>query len=140
MSIKKSLQSNMVIVASIPLFIFAVIMLVTAFNNYMSVSKVAAISTARNNEKGIEAQLSTQIAELEALANNNDILTLLLKKYNDPELDLTAMTQARTDIHDLLFQTSASFGQNVIYSVYDIDGTLVFSYVDSLVGSSSDYI
>ncbi len=140
MSIKKSLQSNMVIVASIPLFIFAVIMLVTAFNNYMSVSKVAAISTARNNEKGIEAQLSTQIAELEALANNNDILTLLLKKYNDPELDLTAMTQARTDIHDLLFQTSASFGQNVIYSVYDIDGTLVFSSVDSLVGSSSDYI
>lgn len=140
MSIKKSLQSSMVMVASIPIIIFAILSIVIALNNYQNVSKEAVKATAENYQKGFEAQLNTQIVELEAIANNNEIINLLLKKYNDPTVDLIADSASRATIHSILEQASNSFGNHVIYSVFDMEGNLTYSSNDTLIGEYSHYV
>ncbi|MBQ8147305.1 MAG: EAL domain-containing protein [Lachnospiraceae bacterium] len=140
MSIKKSLQSSMAIVASIPIVIFTILAIVVAYNNYINVTKEAIRSTAENYQKGFEAQLNTQIVELEAIANNNEIITNLVKKYNNPEMDLLADSATGASMHALLSQTSNAFGNHVTYSVFDMEGNLVYSSNYSLVGGYSHYV
>ncbi len=140
MSIKKSLQSSMVLVACVPIVIFTVIAISIAFYNSNKISEEAARSMAEKYEKGFDAQLNTQIVELNSLASNNDIISLLLKKYNDPTIDLLDDTNSRSTIHDMLSQASRSFGGSVVYSVYDLDGYIICSSDSSLCGQYDQYV
>lgn len=140
MSIKKSLQSSLVVNASIPIIIFAILSVLIAFHNYLNVSRDAIMATAENYQKGFEAQLNTQIVELEALASNSEISDLLSKKFYNPELDLRADFSSCAEMHDLLEQTSNSFGNHVIYSIFDTSGHIIYSSDDILIGDYSHYI
>lgn len=140
MSIKKSLQSSMAVAASVPIVIFAILAIWIAFNNYLTITKEAVQATAEKYQKGFEAQLNTQIVELEAIANNNDIISQLLKKYNDSTVDLVADSAANATIHTLLKQASSSFGEHVTYSVFDMEGNLVYSSNNALIGGYSHYV
>lgn len=140
MSIKKSLQSSMVLVASIPIIIFAALAIWIAFVNYMNVSRESIKTTAEDYQEGFSAQLNTQIVEVEAVANHNDIISLLLKKYNDPSTDLISDTASRSKIHQVLDQASDSFNDHVVYSVYDMDGRLTYSSDEHLIGEYSHYV
>lgn len=140
MSIKKSLLTSMLAIASVPTLIFAIFISLTTVQNYLNVSREAAENTARYYQQGFEAQLNTQIVELEGLASNTDIMNLLLKKYNDPSIDLIQDTVSRSNINAILNQASSSFGNHVIYSVFDMNGTLTYSSDDSLVGEYSHYV
>lgn len=140
MSIKKSLQSSMVLAAGIPIIVFAILTILIAIQNSRTIAKEAIRATAENYQNGFEAQLNTQIIELEGLANDNDIRTALLQKYNNPEFDLTKDTQSRSFICESLKQTSNSFASHVTYSVFDTEGILVYSSSPELIGSYSHYV
>ncbi|MBO5237719.1 MAG: EAL domain-containing protein [Lachnospiraceae bacterium] len=140
MSIKKSLQSSMAVAASIPIVIFALLAIWIVYSNYINVSKEAVKATVENYQKGFEAQLNTQIVEVESIATNNEIVTQLVKKYNSPDTDLIADSTTRASIHSILSQASGNFGNHVVYSVYDMEGTLVYSSNNALVGEYSHYI
>lgn len=140
MSIKKSLQSSMIAVAGLPIVLFAILAIILTYNNYFKITQEAIKATARNYQEGFEAQLNTQIVENESLATDNEVISVLLKKYNDPSVDLLSDTTSRETISNRLHQSSVSFGNNVTFSIYDMTGTLVYSSDSSLVGSKSDYI
>lgn len=140
MSIKKSLQSSMVMAAGIPIIIFAILTILFTIQNSRTVAKEAIRATAENYQKGFEAQLNTQIIELEGLANNSDILKALTQKMNDPDLDLTNDLTSQPFICNYLKQTSGSFADHVIYSVFDTNGILVYSSAPELIGSYSHYV
>lgn len=140
MSIKKSLQSSMVITASIPIIIFAILSIWIVLNNYMNVSKNAVMATAENYQNGFEAQLNTQIVELEALASNLEIIKLMSENQYDPESDFHTVSGSREEMHTLLQQASNSFGNHVTYSLFDTNGNLVYSSTDTLVGDYSHYV
>ena len=59
MSIKKSLQSSMVVVASIPVFIFAIFTILIVFQNYLNISRENAKNIAFNYQQGFTALLNT---------------------------------------------------------------------------------
>ncbi len=140
MSIKKSLQSSMVLVACVPIIIFTVIAISIAFYNSNKISEEAARSMAEKYKNGFEAQLDTQIVELNSLASNNDIISLLLKKYNDPTIDLFSDTNSRNTIDDMLSQASRSFGDSIVYSIFDLDGYIICSSDSSLCGKYDQYV
>ncbi|MCM1495081.1 MAG: EAL domain-containing protein [Bacteroides sp.] len=140
MSIKKSLQSSLVVNASIPIIIFAALSVVIAFYNYLNVSRDAVTATAENYQKGFEAQLNTQIVELEALAANAEISGLLSQASDHPEPSPEADSASSREIHTHLRQASNSFGNHVIYSVFNTAGYVVSSSEDALVGDYSHYI
>lgn len=140
MSIKKSLQSSMIMVASLAIIIFAVLAIILTYNNYNKITQESIKATAKNYQEGFEAQLNTQIIEAEAIATDNDIISLLLKEYNDASVDLLSDTVSGDTIHAKLQQFSSSFGNHVIYSVYDMNGILVYSSDETLVGTFSHYV
>lgn len=140
MSIKKSLQSSLVVSASVPIVIFAILSVLIAFHNYLNVSKDAIMATAVNYQEGFEAQLNTQIVEVEAIASNSEISNLLSQKFYNPEVDLRADITSCTEMHAFFEQTSNSFGNHVIYSVFDTEGYVIYSSDDALIGDYSHYI
>lgn len=140
MSIKKSLQSSMVLAAGIPIIIFAILTILISIQNSRTIAKEAIRATAENYQNGFEAQLNTQIIEIEGLANDNDIQNALLQKYNDPEFDLTKDVASSSLICEALKQTSNSFASHVIYSVFDTEGVLIYSSSPELIGSYSHYV
>lgn len=140
MSIKKSLQSSMVLVASLPIIIFTCIAISIAFHNSIKISEEAARTSSEKYQKGFEAQLNTQIVESDSFASNNNIISLMLKKYNDPSYDLLSETASRNTIHDMLKQAADSIGNTVVYCVYDLDGYVICSSDSSLCGQYNQYI
>lgn len=140
MSIKKSLLSSMIVIASVPTLIFTIIAIYITFQNYLKVSEETAKNAAQNYRQGFEAQLNTQIVELEALASNTEIINQLLKKYNDPTADLIQDSASSSDIYAILNQTANSFGNHVSYSVFDMEGILTYSSDTALIGEYSKYV
>lgn len=140
MSIRKSLQTSMIIVAGLPIVLFAILALILTYNNYLKITQEAIKLTARNYQEGFEAQMNTQIVESEAIALDNDIISFLLKKYNDPDYDLLNDTDSRNKIEETLIQSASTFDNQIVYSVYSLDGVVICSSDSSLPGSFSYYV
>lgn len=140
MSIKKSLQSSMVVVASIPVFIFAIFTILIVFQNYLNISRETAKNIAFNYQQGFTALLNTQKVESESISKNSELATVMLKKYNNPDINLRNDTMSQISIHRMLEQASNNFGNHVVYSVYDMEGYLTYSSDNSLVGNHSHYV
>ncbi|MBR1568104.1 MAG: diguanylate cyclase [Lachnospiraceae bacterium] len=140
MSIRKSLQTSMIIVAGLPIILFAILALILTYNNYLKITQEAIKATARNYQEGFEAQLNTQVVESEAIALDNDIISFLLKSYNDPDYDLLNDVDSRAKIEEKLIQSAETFDNDVIYSVYSLDGVVVCSSDSSLVGTFNYYV
>ena len=132
MSIKKSLQSSMVVVASIPVFIFAIFTILIVFQNYLNISRENAKNIAFNYQQGFTALLNTQKVESESISKNSELATVMLKKYNNPDINLRNDTMSQISIHRMLEQASNNFGNHVVYSVYDMEGYLTYSSDNSL--------
>lgn len=140
MSIRKSLQTSMIVVAGLPIILFAILALILTYNNYLKITQEAIKSTAMNYQEGFEAQLNTQIVESEAIALDNDIISFLLKKYNDPEYDLLSDIDTRNKIEEKLVLSADTFDNNIVYSIYSLDGVVVCSSDASLPGTTSPYV
>ena len=127
MSIKKSLQSSILLMATIPVLLMAILAYIVVSSRYATINKKNAQTIARDYSMGLCSQLESQIIEASALSNNNYIKSLLLKKINTPDTLLSSDSKYFSSVTDTLTQASNSFNNHVNYYLYDIDGYFVTS-------------
>lgn len=127
MSIKKSLQSSILLLAIIPVILMAISAYIVASEKYADITKENIKNIANNFSYGFSSQLESQIIETTALSENNTIKTLLLEKVNAPDILLNTSSNYYSNVKDTLTQTSHNFRDNVNYYIYDIDGYLVIA-------------
>ena len=134
MSIKRSLRLSLLLMATLPLVFLIILWTTVANNNYLDASKEVTAANAASYCEGFTAQLDTQLVEANALANLNDVKTFLLKKYNN-NVKLHEQPDLYEPIADTLHMTSTSFGGHVVYSLFDMDGTIVASSEKASIGT-----
>lgn len=135
MSIKKSLQSSMLLMAVIPVIVMAILSYIVATTKYAEINIENVKDTAKNYSYGFSSKLQSQIIETSALAHSSDIKSYLLEKVNSPD-GLLNTTSAYTDIQNRITEISNNFNNTINYYIYDIDGYLILS---SFSDSSSDW-
>lgn len=127
MSIKKSLQSSILLLAVIPVIIMAISSYIVATTKYAQMNEENTKSMAHNYSQAFASKLQAQIIETSALANTNDIKKYLLEKINSPNLLLKDSSSDYNSIRNSFTQISGDFDHTVNYFLYDIDGYLVVS-------------
>lgn len=125
MSIKKSLRVSLLLLSSIPLIFMAVVLYIWSYSKYLEVATYQADEIADTYAQGFLAELDIQLAELNGLANNNDIQNFLLESYNGINLGKDSAFEPK--VVELL-SSNASFTKNdVNYYLYDVNGYLISS-------------
>ncbi len=127
MSIKKSLQSSIILIAITPVLIMAILAYVIIATKYAQINTENAKSIAQDYGYGFHAQLEAQVIETSAIANLNDTKSYLLEKVNAPDVLLDNSSTHYTNIKNTITQISNNYNNSVNYYVYDIDGYLVAS-------------
>lgn len=127
MSIKKSLQSSILLMAIIPVVLMALLAYMVATTKYADITSKNTKHIAYDYSYGFNAQLQAQVIETDALANLNDVKSYLLEKINTPEVLLQTTSNYYSNIEQTLTQIANSFDNVVSYYIYDVDGYLVVS-------------
>lgn len=127
MSIKKSLQSSILLMAVIPVVLMALLAYMVATTKYAEITSENTKHIAYDYSYGFNAQLQAQIIETDALANLNDVKSYLLEKINTPDVLLQTTSNYYNNIEQTLTQIANSFDNAVSYYIYDVDGYLVVS-------------
>lgn len=130
MSIKKSLQSSIILMAVIPVILMAILAYVIAATKYAQINTENTKQIAQDYSYGFSAHLKTQLIETSALANLNDTKSYLLEKINSPDILLNTSSAYYTNIRDTITQLADNYNRHVNYYIYDIDGYLVISSCD----------
>lgn len=131
MSIKKSLQSSIILMAVIPVILMAILAYVVAATKYAQINTENTKQIAQDYSYGFNAQLEAQLIETSAIANLNDTKSYLLEKVNAPDILLNTSSTHYTNIKNTITQIANNYNNNVNYYVYDIDGYLVVSSSDN---------
>ena len=127
MSIKKSLQSSIILMAVVPVILMAILAYVVAATKYAQINTENAKQIAQNYSYGFEAHLEAQLIETSALANLNDTKSYLLEKVNAPDVLLNTSSAYYANIKNTLTQLANNYDNDVNYYIYDIDGYLVIA-------------
>ena len=93
MSIKKSLRYSIILLASLPVMIMAILSNIVASNRYVQITKESMKYTAQSYAKGFSASLESYVKQNEVLAGNLYVQTLLAEKVNTPSVDLSTSTK-----------------------------------------------
>lgn len=133
MSIKKSLQSSIILMAVIPVILMAILAYVVAATKYAQINTENAKLIAQDYSYGFTAQLEAQVIETSAIANLNDTKSFLLKKVNAPDILLNTTSTYYSNIKNTITQIANNYDSNVNYYIYDIDGYLVVSSSDNSI-------
>lgn len=133
MSIKKSLQSSIILMAIIPVILMAILAYVVAATKYAQINSENTKQIALDYSYGFTAQLETQFIETSALANLNDTKSYLLEKVNSPDILLNTTSTYYSNIKDTITGLANNYDNNVNYYVYDLDGYLVVSSSDDSI-------
>lgn len=126
MSIKKSLQSSILLMTVIPVILMAIIAYIVATSKYADITKENSKNSAHDYGYGFSTQLESQVVELKSLANSNDIKSFLLEKINSPDA-LLNNSSYYPYVQETLNQASNNFSNSVNYYIYDIDGYLTLA-------------
>lgn len=126
MSIKKSLQSSILLMAVIPIIVMAILAYIVATNKYIEINTENTKNIAEDYSYGFSSKLQSQIIETSALAKSSDVKSYLLEKVNSPDGMLNT-TSYYENIHDTVTQISDNFDNTVNYYLYDMDGYLILS-------------
>lgn len=124
MSIKKSLRTYIILLASIPVIVMTVLAYILASGKYMELTKNSIQSTAETYKEGFIATLHTVIAENEILSGNMYLQSLLTEKINNPTADLTASAYYKF-VQEQFNRRLGDASEDVTYSLYDVDGYFV---------------
>ncbi len=131
MSIKKSLQSSILLMAVIPVILTAVLAYITATTKYADVSRETVKNTVRDSSYGFQSQLKSQIIETKILADTNNIKNCILDKITPSNSIQNDPSSLNSNVTDSITRISESFNHCVNYYIYDIDGYLVASSSDA---------
>ncbi len=138
MSIKSSLRTSILLLASIPVIIMAVLSYIVASNKYVELSKESMKYTANTYREGFEATLSTIISNNELVASNMYIQSFLAEKVNTPNIDLTTSNYFKLAKEQITKANNGLEGQ-VVFSLYDVDGYYILG-TDSNNGDWNEYM
>lgn len=127
MSIKRSLQSSIILIAIIPVIIMAVLTYIFATTKYAQLNAETAKQIAMDYSYGLSSHLETQLIETSAIANLNETKSYLLEKVNAPDSLLNTSSTYYTNTKEIITQIANNYNNNVNYYIYDIDGYLVAS-------------
>lgn len=139
MSIKKSLQSSILLMAVIPVIVMAILAYIVATNKYIEINTENTKNIAKDYSYGFSSKLQSQIIETSALANSSDVKSHLLEKVNSPDGMLNT-TSYYKNIQDTVTQISDNFDNTVNYYLYDIDGYLILSSTEDSTSDWSEII
>ncbi len=140
MSIKKSLRYSIILLASLPVMIMAILSNIVASNRYVQITKESMKYTAQSYAKGFSASLESYVKQNEVLAGNLYVQTLLAEKVNTPSVDLSTSTKF-AQVKDYINNTPLSIPDAnacVEISMYDVDGYYVMGTGDK-TGDWSEY-
>lgn len=124
MSIKKSLQSSILLMAVIPVILTAVLAYITATTKYADVSRETVKSTVMDSSYGFQSQLKSQVIETKILAGTNNVKSCLLNQLNPSSIDSSGLSN---NVTESINRISESFNHCVNYYIYDMDGYLAAS-------------
>lgn len=130
MSIKKSLQSSILLMAVIPVIVMALLAYMVATTKYADITAANTRQAVYDYSNGFAAQLQSQIIETKALANLNDVKSCLLEKVNAPDALLQTGSGYYSTIEQTISQIADNFDNAVNYYIYDVDGYPVASSSD----------
>lgn len=133
MSIKKSLQSSIMLMAVIPVIFMAILAYIISTTKYAEINKEITKNIALEYSFGFISQLESLIIENEALVDTNDIKNYLLEKTNTSDTVSSTASDYYNTIEQCLVQISNNFGNSVNYYLYDAYGYLVISSSDDSV-------
>ncbi len=125
MSIQKSLRLSLVLMASLPLIFLTIFTYNLSYKKYMDLATQSTVELAKNYGMGFQAQLNSQIAEVEGLANGTNIQNLVLENYNG--VTLGNDSPYFTNVSELFTTASDYTGHNVNYYLYDVNGYYITS-------------
>lgn len=125
MSIQKSLQLSLVLMACLPLIFLTIFTYNLSYKKYMDLATQSTVELAKNYGMGFQSQLNSQIAEVEGLANGTNIQNLVLENYNG--VTLGNDSPYYTNVTDLFATASDYAGNNVNYYLYDVNGYYITS-------------
>lgn len=131
MSIKKSLQSSIILMAVIPVILMAILAYVVAATKYAQINIENTKLIAHDYSYGFSAQLEAQLIETSALSNLNDTKSYLLEKINSPDVLLNTSSTSYTNIKNTLTELTSNYDNTVSYYIYDVDGYLAISSTDT---------
>lgn len=125
MSIKKSLQTSILLISVIPVLLMAILAYIATSTKYGQIIESDCANIAKDYGYGFSSQLEAQSIESTALAATNDIKSLLVEKINSPDVLLNSTSSSYNTVKESLTQISNSFNNHVQYYIYDIDGYLI---------------
>ncbi len=125
MSIQKSLRLSLVLMACLPLIFLTIFTYNLSYKKYMELATESTEQLAKNYGMGFQAQLNSQIAEVEGLTNGTNIQNLVLENYNG--VTLGNDSPYYTNVSELFSTASDYTGNNVNYYLYDVDGYYITS-------------
>ena len=138
MSIKKSLQSSIILMAIIPVILMAILSYVVAATKYAQINTETTKQLAEDYSYSFSSQLETQRIETSSIANLNDTKSYLLEKINSPDVLLNTSSTYYTNIKNTITQLAINYDNNVNYYIYDIDGYLVVSSANDSISDWSE--
>lgn len=138
MSIKKSLRTYIILLASVPVIVMTVLAYILASGKYMELTKNSIQTEAQTYMDGFAATLNTIISDNEILAGNLYVQSLLAEKANTPGTDLTTSIYYKSVREQFDLQMGA-YADYVTYSLYDIDGYYVLGTASN-TGDWTEYM
>lgn len=127
MSIKKSLQSSIMLMSVIPVIFMAILAYIITTTKYAEINKEITKNIALEYSFGFISQLESLIIENEALVDTNEIKAYLIENTNAADIVSNTASDYYSTIEQSLIQVSNNFGHSVNYYLYDVDGYLVIS-------------
>ncbi|MCM1158538.1 MAG: EAL domain-containing protein [Bacteroidales bacterium] len=133
MSIKKTLQRSILLIAVIPITLTTIFAYITATAKYMDINKETAKKAAADYSRGFVSRLETQLLEISGLADTGSVKKYLSGKAGSSD---TSSDSAGNSVEESLTRISDNFNGTVAYYLYDADGRLVIS---SFTGDSPNW-
>ncbi len=137
MSIKKSLNLSLLLLATLPLIIVTAITYIVSYNKYLDMAKVSATEIAKNNAEGFDAQLSIQLAMLESLSNSVSVQYLTSESSDGLSDSDSSYYEAVMD--EIQSSTDYAHGYINIY-LYDRNGAYITGTDSSHTGDWKEYM
>lgn len=125
MSIKKSLQSSILLIAVIPVILMAVLAYIAATLEYADINKENIKNIANDYSHVFSSQLKSQLIESKALSENNAIQKLLLENTDSTDALLNTSSNYYHEVKEYLTQISNNTDDHVHYYIYNTHGDLI---------------
>ncbi len=131
MSIKKSLQSSILLTSVIPVILMAILAYIAATLEYTDINKEHIKNIANDYSRGFSSQLQSQFSEGKALSENNEIQKLLLENTDSTDGLVNTSSNCYVEVKEYLTQISNYTDNRVHYYIYNADGYFIAASQDT---------